>query len=346
MARKSERQKIKESKEILSAQGMEIVEKGFVKCTSCGSYKSVKQSNFYLNRSTLYEGCEVTYDTPKGVEKTVTVLPICKSCIEKIFRKILIESKNNEKLATYKLTQELRLPWLQAIWDSVCNEDEPHKLYVGRCNSIPGYKTLTMADSEEFIGDDTTDSQSINGKVVNDITRSKKAKAEAVKLWGDTWTDFELSKLEKFRVGMLKTNAIKTTQDQDYLYKIALLSVQIDKAICDGESGKAKQLGDLYSKYMADSKFRASDMTDADKQGGIRTFSQIFNEVELKGFIPPWVKYGKLLNVTQDIVDKAIMHLENFTLSFNKSSKMTEPPKDTPKVESLEMDGDENGFLE
>jgi len=132
---------------------------------------------------------------------------------------------------------------------------------------------------------------------------------------------------------MKAKNRIDTPQDEDYLKKLAKLSVKIDKAIDDDESGKVKQLGDLYSKYMTDSKFRAMDMTDADKQGGIRTFSQIYAEVESPDFIPPWEKYSKFLKVGQDLVDKTIMHIENFTLRFNSAERMVIPPSDTPKIE-------------
>jgi hypothetical protein len=104
-------------------------------------------------------------------------------------------------------------------------------------------------------------------------------------------------------------------------------------------------MGDLYSKYMQDAKFRATDMTDADKQGGIRTFSQIYSEVERDDFIPPWEKFANMFGVKQDLVDKTIMHIENFTLRFNKAERMSSPPNDTPDVNEIILsdDGDENG---
>jgi hypothetical protein len=69
---------------------------------------------------------------------------------------------------------------------------------------------------------------------------------------------------------------------------------------------------------MADSKFRAMDKTDADKTGGVRNFCTIYSEVEKDGFIPPWEYYKKIKGIAQDIVDKTIMHIENFTLKLNK----------------------------
>jgi hypothetical protein len=84
---------------------------------------------------------------------------------------------------------------------------------------------------------------------------------------------------------------------------------------------------------MADSKFRAMDQTDASKTGGLRTFSQIYAEVEKDEFIPPWEEYRKVKGLEQDIVDKTIMHILNYTLKLNKAPQLIEPPEDTPKIE-------------
>jgi hypothetical protein len=83
---------------------------------------------------------------------------------------------------------------------------------------------------------------------------------------------------------------------------------------------------------MADSKFRAMDKTEADKTGGIRSFSMIYAEAESPDFIPPWEYYKKIKGISQDIVDKCIMHMENFILRLNRVEKMTTPPVDTPKI--------------
>lgn len=40
----------------------------------------------------------------------------------------------------------------------------------------------------------------------------------------------------------------------------------------------------------------------------------------------------KIKGLTQDLVDKCIMHIENFTLRLNRAEKMTIPPSDTPKI--------------
>jgi hypothetical protein len=89
---------------------------------------------------------------------------------------------------------------------------------------------------------------------------------------------------------------------------------------------------------MSDARLRTSDMSEADKTGGIRRFGDIFMEVEKDGFIPPWEYYKKINGAKQDIVDKTIMFILNFMLKFNKTEKLSEPPIDTPKIELEEID--------
>lgn len=120
----------------------------------------------------------------------------------------------------------------------------------------------------------------------------------------------------------------------------------MDKELEEGNYDEVKKLGDLFSKYMADSKFRAMDKTDADKSGGIRRFGDIYAEVEKDGFIPPWEYYRKINGAKQDIVDKTITYILNFMLKFNKMEKLSESPIDTPKIELDEIDNDAKISLE
>jgi hypothetical protein len=161
---------------------------------------------------------------------------------------------------------------------------------------------------------------------------------EMIIIWGKNHSEEEFMKLEDFYHKMKSANKIETPQDESYLRKLAVISMKLDEELEKGNYGQAKSLGDLFSKYMADSQFRAMDKTDADKTGGIRSFGMIYAEVEKDDFIPPWEYYRKLKGITQDTVDKTIMHIENFTLKLNKTESMTTPPLDTPLLELDEVD--------
>jgi hypothetical protein len=166
----------------------------------------------------------------------------------------------------------------------------------------------------------------------NIIEEDIKPTADLIKKWGKFEPE-DYFKLEDFYTKMMISNKIETPQEETYLKKLAVISLKMDKELEAGNYGQVKQLGDLFSKYMADSKFRAMDQTDASKTGGLRTFSQIYAEVEKDEFIPPWEEYRKVKGLEQDIVDKTIMHILNYTLKLNKAPQLIEPPEDTPKIE-------------
>lgn len=144
--------------------------------------------------------------------------------------------------------------------------------------------------------------------------------------------------MENFYQKMKKDNRIESAQDETYLIKLARINLEMDTSMEQGDWDKFDKLGKTFSKFMGDAKLRSMDKTEADRTGGIRSFGQIYAEVEKDGFIPPWKEYVKINGAKQDIVDKTIMHIENFTLKLNKVNRMIEPPSGCPSLESFEID--------
>lgn len=144
--------------------------------------------------------------------------------------------------------------------------------------------------------------------------------------------------MENFYQKMKKDNRIESAQDETYLIKLARINLEMDISMEQDDWDKFDKLGKTFSKFMGDAKLRSMDKTEADRTGGIRSFGQIYAEVEKDGFIPPWKEYAKINGAKQDIVDKTIMHIENFTLKLNKVNRMIEPPLDCPSLESFEID--------
>lgn len=257
-------------------------------------------------------------------------LNICKTCVKEIINPDNIET-------VYKILQLLDIPFLYSYWRSSIekNPEDPWSVYIRIANSkMNEFKNNTWKDSK-------FQPESINPVKVNvmkdNVSANFEITEEIIGRWGNYPVE-DYIKLENFYDDMKTSNNIETAQDMVYLKKLAIISLKMDKALEEGDYDDAKKLGDLFSKYMGDSKFRAMDKTDADKTGGIRNFSMIYAEVEKDGFIPPWEHYRKIKGITQDIVDKTIMHIENFTLKLNKAEKMTSPPYDTPKLEKDEVD--------
>ena len=303
-------------------------EKPKIKCVGkCG--RELSEINFYNSNSPLF---------PNGKAN------LCKKCIQD-----MIDIDNIQTV--YDVLQMLDLPFLHQYWISAKekNTENPWGVYIRMCNSgLNEFKGKRYKDSI-FDGDGNTNRANANTFSFNDIEKDILSEFRPTKdmllRWGTKYTAEQYIKLENFYTDMKEKNNIETPQEEDYLKKLAVISMKMDEELENGNYSQAKSLGDLFSKYMADSKFRAMDKTEADKTGGIRSFSSIYAEVESDDFIPPWEHYRKIKNLTTDIVDKCIMHMENFTLRLNRAERMNEPPSDTPELTQDETTlnlGDDN----
>lgn len=286
-------------------------------CGSCGISK--KQNEYYVSYNPVH---------------TTGRIPYCKSCL----KNMVIDGKGNIDINKVKSTLKLiDKPYLSDIWEVSLNDKmDTFGAYMKNIQ-MPQYRKLTWDNSKDF--NDKKDN-------VHSSDEEIEVDSKLVYFWGQNWEPDEYVRLEKFYRSMVDINKPETPQDEDYIKKIARLSIQIDKAIESGDSKTAKSLGDLYSKYMADAKLRTSDTTDADKSGGIRRFCDIFSEVEKDDFIPPWEYYRKINGAKQDIVDKTIMFILNFMLKFNKSDKLTESLHNTPRIEDDEIDENAQSSIE
>jgi hypothetical protein len=249
--------------------------------------------------------------------------PVCKNCVQKN-----IDINNMQSI--FNILKDMNIAFISDVWQSACEKtpDNPFGSYMRQMNSLPQYRGFTWSDSN-------IESKKEDLKNINVVNINFEVTPEIISRWGQHSKE-DYMKLEQFYWDMKERNKIETPQEEVYLKKLALISVKLDNELSAGNYGQAKALGDLFSKYMADSQFRAIDKTEADKTGGIRSFGQAYAEAESDDFIPPWEHYRKLNGVSQDIIDKTIMHIENFTLKLNKINTMSEPPSDTPKLEEGE----------
>ena len=264
------------------------------------------------------------------------LFPACKACVE-------LSLDINDPSSVRELLTQLNRPYLHSIWLSSIEESNKtgkklFGLYIK--NVMMNNKSFTFKNSI-FEKNESKENNNSNVSNQNKVIDSFKftVTEEMIRRWGSKYEDeSDYMALEDFYHSMKTSNKIETHQEETYLKKLASISLQMDKELNNGNTQQVKQLGDLFSKFMADSKFRATDKTEADKTGGIRNFSTIFSEVEKDGHIPPWEYYKKIKNIDQDIVDKTIMHIENFTLRLNKIERMVEPPDDTPKLNEDEYE--------
>jgi hypothetical protein len=315
----------------------EINDSNYIECQGKnhkGKSRLIAPQNFYQSNSPMY---------PNGK------VPICKKCLAEMI-------DYNDMNTIYTVFQSMDIPFYINRWDEV-KKKNPNNVfgnYVRMANSgLNEFSGARYKDSvfEKQKINDTTYFEGDNAELYidrleKDLLKDFKPTKDMLIRWGTKYNPEQYLKLENFYHDMKDKNTIETPQEEDYLKKLAVISMKMDEELESGNYTQAKSLGDLFSKYMADSKFRAMDKTEADKTGGIRSFSMIYAEAESPDFIPPWEYYRKIKGLTQDIVDKSIMHMENFTLRLNRVEKMTTPPVDTPKITQDDTDinlGDING---
>lgn len=286
------------------------------KCTECKRIKRV-QGNFYKSSNKMFDGSS----------------PICIPCIKKMV-------DHNDTESVHEALRLLDAPFIHSHWEKTLSSGgDVFGGYMRMVNSLHQFRGLTWKNSifeeDRILNEDFSPKTNNN---VLDVSLDFEVTKEMVMRWGRNYDAESYMTLEDFYQKMKDTNRIETPQEEAYLKKLAVISLKMDKELEAGNYQQVKQLGDLFSKYMADGKFRAMDRSEADKTGGIRTFGAIYTEVEKDGHIPPWESYRKIKGLKQDIVDKTIMHILNFTLRLNKIERMAEPPSDTPKLTSEDTD--------
>ena len=287
-------------------------------CGACGELKKI--SEYYVSYNPVHQTGKIPY---------------CKTCLKKMI------SDQNGNVILDKVKSTLQLidkPFLYNIWrTSLEDEKDTFGTYMKNIQ-MPQYRKLGWSDSKML----PEVENKLNYNNVEEETKFQsldnfQITTEILMRWKGNHSIEDYQKLEEFYWDMKNKNKIETPQEEIYLKKLATISVKMDNELAECNYDEVKKLGDLFSKYMADSQFRAIDKTEADKTCGIRTYCQAYAEAEKDDFIPPWEYYRKIKDISQDIVDKTIMHIENHTLRMNKINIMTEPPSDTPKLEEGEF---------
>lgn len=301
-------------------------------CVTCQQTK--KPTDFYLSNSDFHAMNENRY-------------PICKDCVKSRMQEDDCESVK-------AVLAEMNRPFVASLWKSSYQEHmKTNKSWFGIYykNLLLNHKHLTFKDSHfgqgenfsslPFLFDEASLSLEREEKKQEPLMgRTKKKQVpdfevtdEMLRRWGAHYDGDAYFLLEQFYHDMKKSNRIETAQEEAYLKKLAVISMQMDLELRQGNIAQVKQLGDLFSKFMADSKFRAMDKTEADMTGGVRNFSTIFAECEADEHIPPWTYYQELYAVNQDIVDKTLLYFINYTKRVTKQDLLSEPPEDTPKLD-------------
>lgn len=232
MARTSKLEQLSSAKNLLLAEGYEVLAPNTMKCTKCGKEK--KQNKNKPDSSDSF------YRTFSGIYKDAGILPICKTCIDQMYLDYCIQTKDNKKLAMYRLCQELNIYWSESHWDvSVESKSATNKVYIGKLNSLPQYNGLTMKDSDEYVGE--------IDEIVPIVEDKRMEKRKYNDEWMGTYSKSEIKYLDEYLDKLKSDFNIVTTNHIDYAKKIAKASLIMDKEyekIINGEGSDSS-----YEKY-------------------------------------------------------------------------------------------------
>lgn len=266
-------------------------------CVKCEKEKS--EGNFYTNTNPL-----ITSD------KTI----ICKSCLSEYIGDKDSSTRLNRVITVLAV---LNKPFLSDIWES---REGDWGSYIRQVSSLPQHKDLTYKDSDFF------KSGVIKEIKINELNNN--SNDDLIIKWGSGYDDISLIQLESFYNDMLRANDIQTPQHKAQLLLLCKLHVAQNKALAEERYGDFQKINTQYNKTLENSGFRPIDRQGGGESSGIRTFSQIWEEIEKDGFIKPTP-----IEENQDIVDRTIMYMSNYTRKLLNMQSLSEPQDDTPKVD-------------
>lgn len=290
-------------------------------CTHCGktATKATIQRDFYKSDSQYYKGTCFT--------------PLCKECVRLL-------SLNGLKLNINKFTTVLRIidkPFLPTVFYSSIDETvgylQKNNIQVNKDEALEQY-------GEKIIGYYMKNIMLNNSGMTWDNGETKeKIEIETINSnqWGGNYTQEQVEYLDKLYKNMSSEYTIVTTQHKESLKLACKMQLKLDVLFEEGNMSEFAKLNDQYLKLLQSSGLRPIDKKNSADTLGLKSFSQIYEEVERDGFIKP-----KPITYQQDIVDRTIQYILNYNHKLFGREILAEPPEDTPKVD--EENGDNDGI--
>ena len=233
------------------------------------------------------------------------MINICRDCVRKE-----VDVENIESVISF--LRQIDKPFIQKVWDeSVNNSRGNHPLgeYVRKINSLSQLKTKTFDNSDGFNGVGKVDLSSAKAPDVIENIKGETIEYndELVGKWGIGYKKQEYLKMEKFYQDMRITHEIHTPVHVNKLMELAYLTIEQERLRQERDMGNYTKLAKTIDDMEKSAGFRPVDRQGLDDATGIKSFSQIFEEVEKRGFRKPPV-----IDFNEDIVDAMIVSLANY----------------------------------
>lgn len=246
------------------------------------------------------------------------MLNVCRDCIRK-------EIDVNDIEEVIGFLQQMDKPFVENIWnESVQSGKHPLGEYIRKINSLPQYKGKNYNNSDGMVGK----SIDLQSSKMQDGIETQKGKLieysdDLTNKWGIGYKKHEYLQMEKFYVDMKETHEINTSIHIDQLKQLSYLSVERDRLRQAGDWNNYTKLSKTIEDMTKSAGFRPVDRQGLDDATGVKSFSQIFEEVEKRGFRKP-----PALTFDEDIVDAMIISLANYYNRLVGKQILSELPED------------------
>lgn len=270
-------------------------------CKVCD--KTKKLNEFYKVDSVLY---------PDGA------MDVCSDCLKEG-----IDPENIDDVVG--VLRQMNKPFITDVWENSVEsskklKSKPHPFgeYMQKINSLKQYQGKTFRDSEDvFVMSDMYDKDLSTIKISNG--KEIKFDPQLIIKWGDSYTQNELLRLEKFYQEMYLQHDISTEIQKSLLRQLAMISLEMDKSLSEGDYKTYNDLVRSQNTIMSSAGFRPIDKKNITDETGLGSFSEIWAEIEKEGFVPQG-----LVDYEPDEIDDMLLYYIQGMQRFTGSAVSTE----------------------
>lgn len=273
--------------------------------------------------------------------------PICKDCLNE-----MIDPDNPTML--FKVLKDMDVAYIPELWEKCKNlhPENPFGNYMRNVNTLQQYKGKHFDSSQTVVTE--KDVAEIKAKVEKAHEESKDSsgrtpyerKKDLALFWGAGFNVTELDAMQKKYDKITESYATPTQMHVENLKRYCKYSVKEDMALAADDATAAKNWGDLASKAAQAAKLNVAQMSAADLQGGVNSFSEVVQAVESAVDIVPIL--NRFVYRPNDSLDLVLWEYCNYArhLKGLKDETYEDMYKfyDDKKQEYIETTGDPYGF--
>lgn len=231
------------------------------------------------------------------------MINICRDCVREE-----VDIEDMEQVIGF--LRQIDKPFIQSYWDEALLTDRyPLGEYIRKVNSLSQLKGKNFNNSDGINGVGKIDLSS--AKVADTIENVKGEvihySEDLVNKWGIGYKKQEYLKMEKFYQDMRLTHEIQTPVHVQKLMELAYLMIEQERLRQERDIPNYTKLAKTIDDMEKSAGFRPVDRQGIDGATGIKSFAQIWEEVEKKGWRKPPV-----LTFEEDVVDAMIISLSNY----------------------------------